>query len=370
MRNEDKATFPQLLCTFVLFCFGSSVVLGVSGGVAQDAWISIILGAVLAVPMLCIYARLFRLFPEKDLFEIMHIVFGKLVGKVLTVLIVWYATHLGATILRNFSEFTQISPLTDTPQIVIRSIMILTVIYLVRCGTRVLGKWSLAMIFLVLFVVVFSFAAVIPKIRPDDLMPFFEHPKARIAASTFELFSFPFGETVVFLCLANSLSKKDSPYKLFLYGLLVSVGIFIIIFLRNLSLLGPIISEKVYFPSFVAVRIIVISDFLARIEGSISSNFLFAGIVKITVCLIAASKGAASLFGLKHYRPLVMPMGMLMLALCSILYKSMMEMFRFLEYYPYYAFPFQVILPLVVWIGGEIYVKKHKQTDLGETSAD
>lgn len=364
MKNE-KATFTQMMLSIVLFNFGSSVVIGISEGVAQDAWVAIVLGAALSVPMLCLYARLFRLFPEKDLFEMMQIVFGKVGGKVVTVLFVWYATHLGAMVLRNFSEFTQITAMPETPQLPIMILMILTTVYLARSGMRAIGKWSLVVVFLVLSVVVLTFLAAIPQLKFDDLMPVFEHSSSQIAQATFRVFAFPYAESVMFLCLASSFEKKDNPYKLFLYALAIVLLVFMAVFLRNIALLGNALATLDYFPSYVTVRIIGISGFLARIEGSISTNFLFAGIVKITVCLLAASKGVASLFNLEHYRPIVLPMGMLFLAICAIVYENTMQMFAFLTYYPYYVFPFQVILPLAVWIGGEIYVKKHTQTDLG-----
>lgn len=363
MKNE-KITFHQMMFSIVLFNFGSSVVMGISNDVAQDAWVPILLGAVLVIPLFFMYARILKLFPEKDLFEIMQIVFGKIGGKVLTVLFIWYAVYLGALVLRNFSEFTQISAMPETPQLPIMIVMILTTVYLARSSMRAIGRWSLVIVFFVLSVVVLTFIASIPQLNLNDLMPFFEHPPSEIAKATFEVFSFPYAETVIFLCLVGSFQKKDNPYKLFLYALAVILSVFILVFLRNLTLLGTTMMGLDYFPSYVTARIIGIGDFLARIEGSISSNFLFAGIVKITACLLAASKGMASLFKLEHYRAIVLPMGMLALAICAILYENTMEMFAFLAYYPYYAFPFQVIIPLAVWIRGEFYVKKHKQSDL------
>lgn len=359
--KDEKATFNQIMFSMVLFNFGSSVVMGVSSGVGQDSWIPIVLGAVLAMLVFLVYARIIRLFPEKDLFEIMEIVFGKIVGKVLTALFVWYAIYLSALVLRNFSEFTQISAMPETPQLPIMILMILTTVYLARSGVRAIGRWSQVIIFFVLSVVVLTFMAAIPHLKLNDLMPFFEHPPAKIAKCAFELFSFPYAETVIFLGLAGSFQKKDNPYKLFAYALIMVLCVFILVFLRNLTLLGATLMEMEYFPSYVTARIIDIGDFLARIEGSISSNFLFAGIVKITVCLLAACKGMASLFKLQQYRGIVLPMGMLSLAICAIVYKNTMDMFAFLSYYSYFAFPFQVVIPLLVWIGGEIYVKKHRQ---------
>ncbi|MEL7624296.1 MAG: endospore germination permease [Clostridiales bacterium] len=359
--KKGKVTFNQVMISIVLFNFGSSVVMGVSTSVGQEAWIPILLATLVTIPLFLIYGRILTMFPEKDIFDIMDILFGKICGKIGIALFAWYAIYLCALVLRNFSEFTQISAMPETPQLPIMILMILTTIYMARSGVRTLGKWGIAVFFFVVFVVLFTFITSIPQAKVDDLLPIGEHTRAQFAESTFQIFSFPYAETVIFLGMAGSFKKNDNPYKLLFYALAITLVVFLLVFLRNLTLLGPTMMRASYFPSYVTARIIGISDFLARIESTISSNFLFAGIVKITVCLLAASKGLASLFGLKDYRILVLPLGMFAMALCSILYKNTMEMFAFLEYYPYFAFPFQVILPLLVWIGGELYVRKHKQ---------
>ncbi len=364
--KRERVTFNQAMFSIVLFNFGSSVVMGVSTGVGQEAWIPILAATIAAIPLFLVYGRIMQLFPEEDIFGIMNSLFGKIFGKIGIALLTWYAVHLCALVLRDFSEFTQISSMPETPQLPIMILMILTTIYLARSGMRNMGKWSLVMFFFVSLVVIFTFLAAIPKAKIDDLLPIGSHTRAEYFESSFQIFSFPYAETVIFLCLAGSYEKKDSPYKMLFYALLITLIVFILVFLRNLTLLGPAMMRISYFPSYVTARIIGIGDFLARIESLISSNFLFAGIVKITACLLAASKGLARLFELEDYRILVLPMGMLTMAISVFLYENTMEMFAFLKYYPYYAFPFQVILPLITWIGCEFYVRKHrKESELG-----
>ncbi|MEM5768529.1 MAG: GerAB/ArcD/ProY family transporter, partial [Bacillota bacterium] len=116
--------------------------------------------------------------------------------------------------------------------------------------------------------------------------------------------------------------------------------------------------------------IIEIGDSVARFEGLISSNFLLAGIVKISVCILAAAKGLSSLFHLNDHQTMVLPCGMLAMALCTILYKNLMDMFGFLDYYCYYAFPFQVLIPLAILIAGEIQIRKQKNKELPLPAAD
>lgn len=356
---STQLTRNQTIFTIVLFNFGSSVVMGVSTNVKQDSLLAILLATLMAIPVLLMYARILALFPRKNLFDIAEEVLGKIGGKAVAVLFIWYAIHLAALVLRNFTEFTQTSSMLETPQLPIMILMTLTTVYLARSNVRSLGKWSVLAFFALLFVVLFTFAAALPKSHLDDLLPLMEHPLMQILKSSLQVFSFPYAETVIFLCLGDSFAKKK-PYGIFLWALGIVMAIFVMVFVRNLVLLGPKMMELSLFPSYSTVRTIGIGDFLARFEGLISSNFFLAGIVKISVCLLAASKGLMRLFSLEDYKPMVVAVGMLAMALCAILYKNLMDMFAFLDYYGYYAFPFQVVIPLILLIAGEIHTRGSK----------
>ena len=83
------------------------------------------------------------------------------------------------------------------------------------------------------------------------------------------IISFPYAETVVFLCLGCCFAANESRTKIFLRSLFFGFFIFMNISIRNLTLLGQKMIELSYFPSFVTARIIEVGDFLSRIEGSI-----------------------------------------------------------------------------------------------------
>ena len=199
-----------------------------------------------------------------------------------------------------------------------------------------------------------------------NLKPVLNHPSKEIATGSYRLLTFPFAESVLFLSMADRIKKTDNPYKVYLCGLLFGAAILLIVILRNTLALGPAMLKATYFPSYVAARIIDVSEFLVRVEGSISINFILSGVTKISFCLIAASKGMACLFDIGDYKIMVLPTGLSSLGLCSILYKDVMEMFNFLSIYSMYAIPFQFIIPVMIWIAGEI--RQHSKRN-GSVSA-
>jgi spore germination protein KB len=63
-----------------------------------------------------------------------------------------------------------------------------------------------------------------------------------------------------------------------------------------------------------------------------------------------------------------MPVALLFLALSAIIYKNTMEMFDFISVYQFYAIPFQIIIPLAVWIAAEIKARAKRKAAGGAAS--
>ncbi|WP_312694614.1 GerAB/ArcD/ProY family transporter [Caproiciproducens sp.] len=365
--NSKYITMRQAICILVVYICGSSVVVGGNSEAGQDSWISVLLAQIIVMPMVLVYAEIMKLFPEKNIYEIVEILFGKIIGKIVTLLILWYAIHLAALVLRNFSEFIEITSLPETPQLPLMIIMILVIVYLVKSGVEVLGKWALVSLFIMVFIMLLTIMLLLNQMSFDNFLPLMNHSTKTVLTGSYELFTFPFAETVLFLAVADYVKKEDSPVKIYVWAEALGALILLIVALRNIAALGPAMLKAEYFPSYLAARIISVSDFLARIEGSISTNFILGGITKISVCILAASKGLSSLFNIQDYKKMIFPSSLCVLALCSILYRNTMEMINFLKIYAIYAIPFQIIIPVVIWIGGEI--KKRMKEKATETSA-
>jgi spore germination protein KB len=94
---------------------------------------------------------------------------------------------------------------------------------------------------------------------------------------------------------------------------------------------------------------------LERLEMLVAVIFLVCTFVKVCICVFAVCNGISKVFGLNDYKFIATPVVLLMLSFSFIVYKSTMEMtFWAFNIWPYYAFPFEVIIPLVVFIMSEI----------------
>jgi spore germination protein KB len=360
--NKQVISSRQAICIITVYICGSSVVLGGFTDAEQDSWLSLLLAQIIVMPVLIIYARIMKLYPEKNIYEIINILFGRVIGKAITILFTWYAIHLAALVLRNFSEFIEIVAMPETPQLPLMISMILVTVYLARNGIQILGKWSVIVLPIIVLIMFLTIALLLGAMDFSNILPIMNHSTKVIFSGAYQIFTFPFAETVLFLAVADSVNKKDNPYKIYSCGVAFGALILLFVLFRNIEAIGPVLMKSEYFPSYIAARIINVSDFLVRIEGSISINFIFGGITKITLCLLAASKGLASLFNIQDYKKVLLPVSLSALALCSILYTSTIEMINFLKIYSIYVIPFQIIIPVLVWIGAEIRTRIEKNS--------
>jgi spore germination protein KB len=353
--GKEHITQKQAIVVMIIFTLGSTLVLGAGGAAKNDIWLAILIAMLMAVPMLLIYSRILTIYPDKSLFEVMELVFGKVFGKILTLPFIWFALHLGCLVIRNFTEFIVIVSLPSTPQNIIAIFMTVLCIWAVRAGIEVIGRWTaimLPILIAVILAVTFLFA---PILDFGNLKPVLYEGIKPVLDSAFSVFAFPFTETVLFLTLLNKLRPKSNPYKVYFWNLLIGGSIILMVSVRTLLSLGVANISILYFPSYASVRLINIGDFLERIEVSVAMIFLFAGFIKISVCLYAASTGLASFLNYENYRRIVAPVGLLMMILSIIIYSNTSEMFEWANnIYKYYALPFEVFLPIIILILAEV----------------
>ncbi|MDD2435178.1 MAG: endospore germination permease [Bacilli bacterium] len=360
MINE-KITSRQTIVIIILFTLGSSFALGISNESKQDSWISLIIAFFASIPIILIYARILKLYPGLGLYDIALKLFGKIGSKIIIIIMAWYALHLGTLVIKSFSEYINVTSLLNTPEIVVIIMLLLITVYIARSGPYIFGSWSLIGLVTVLMMMIISIFFSINRINIENIFPIMGNGWKKIGSGVIYIISFPFLETVLILPLAGFIKKKDSSYRIYIYGLLFSTIGLLVITLRNLTILGTAMIERSLIPSFNMARVIKMGNFLTKIEGVITINIIIAGITKITVCLMAFTLGIAKICAIDNYKKLIIPSSLLMLAFSTIIYSNTAEMLSFIKIYPYYAITFQLIIPIIIWITAEVK-KNAKET--------
>lgn len=359
--NKEVISDIQGISLMIFFISGSSIVTQTAQEAGSDSWIAILLGIILSLPIVYIYARLLSLFPGKDLFDILTYVFGKFLGKGIALLYIWFSIHLGAFIIRDYGEFPVTISLPETPMIVPMIAITFLATWGVKEGIEVLGRWTLFFLILVSPLPGITMLLLIPEMDFNNIQPILYNGIKPVMDGAFSVFSFPFGETIIFLMVLSSLKSRKSSYKIYIKGLLIGGVLLACVTLTEVLVLGSDLYSATYFPSHSVASKINIGGFLQRMEVFIIISLFIASFIKISICLLAASRGIAKVFNYDDYRFIVGPIALLMLNLAYLLHDSLIEMVEWGgEVWKYYTFPFMVIMPIFILIGAEIKNKRNK----------
>lgn len=325
--------------------------------VKQDIWLGVLSALLMALPLVAILIRIVKLNPQKDLFEIIQNNFGRVTSWALTLLMSWYALHVSALVTRNFSEFVSTISLENTPDLFIIIGMVLVAGYLATSDFNVIGRWSLTVLFVVSVVMLITVVFSISVMDINNLKPIMqEHSLKEIISVGFSIGTIAFGETVLALAAFGTMRKGDKPFKA--YGIGVGIGALILLSAttRNILVLGREMMEYTIFPSYVAVRVISLGDFIKHFESIISFILILMGITKVAICLRVASIGTKAL--VKTQAPakhIVMPIAMLAIAVGVTTFSNMQDLLNFAEAYRYYSLPFVLLIPIMIWLKSEMH---------------
>lgn len=359
--KKELISDKQGVCMVSMFILGSSLFFATGIEAKSDMWLAIILAIILSSIIFLGYSRILSLFPEKDLFDIVELIFGKYIGKFFIFIYTWFTLHLSALVLRDYGEFINTIGLVETPRIIPELFIISICIWMVKTGVESLGRWcEIFIIFIILFIVI-TLSLEIKNMNIDNLRPILYDGLTPVINGATSIMAFPLCECVSFLPVFSCLKDKSSSYRTYFLGLLIGGLLLFLVSISTLLSLGDETIFITYFPNYAAARRISIGSFLQRIEANLAVTSIFTGFVKISVCLLAATKGFSKLFSCDDYRFLTFPMGMLSFALSTLSYKNIMEMVAWGAYdWKYYAFPFEILFPIIILIGVELFIRKNK----------
>ncbi|MCM8709511.1 endospore germination permease [Clostridium sp. SYSU_GA19001] len=357
--NKEVISNKQGMVLLILFIQGSTVVVGTGGEAKKDVWLAIIIGMILSFPMLFIYAKLISMFPGKDIFDISVLVLGKLFGTVANILFIWFAIHVGSLALNNFADFVNNIGLPRTPREVMMACIMFLCIWGVKEGIEVLGRWAEFLFNFLNIMLFLTITLSIQNININKILPIMENGVKPLITGAFSAFSFPFAETVIFTMIFSSLKDKKAVFKTYMMGVIITGLMIFTLAIRNVMVLGEYVISISFYAGYITVSLINIANFLQRLESVVSIAFLITCTIKISICLFGASKGVSKLFNFKDYRFIVVPIALIIYNLGFLVVDDIMELKKWSsQIAPYYKIPFEIILPVIIFIAAKIKYKK------------
>jgi len=207
--ERGKIPSSGLVFLMIGYIFGSSLILTPGRAAGRDGWIAILFGLVEGLLIALIFVTLSNRFPGKTLIEISDLVYGRYLGKLVSISFLWYLFHLGSMVLSNFTSVFSSLFLTHTPQAVIGLMLILVCAMAARHGIEVLTRCSQVLTPLIVVILLLDTAMIMGQFKLQNLLPVLETPLPKLLWAAQAAAAFPFGETVSFLMVLPFLNKRE-----------------------------------------------------------------------------------------------------------------------------------------------------------------
>ncbi|WP_089610585.1 GerAB/ArcD/ProY family transporter [Dehalobacterium formicoaceticum] len=331
----------------------------------MDAWMTIILGFFLNILLIWVIDRICKTFPKKSSISmISHInhITGRYLG---TLIVLGYLSFLifdEAVITRSVCEFLLISFMPDTPIEVFIIIMLFLSAMVVRAGLEVLARTAtfIIPIFLISFGVLL--VLLIGEMDLATLLPVFDGGiKPIIYGSLFP--AIWQGQFVLMLFIWPYLNRPEKGFRSMLLAAVSLLFIMLSITIVATAILGPLTSH-LHFPTFTIVSYMEIG-FLTRLDAIFMAVWIAGAFIKISMFYYVICLLIGELFGIKEYKCLVYPVGLIIGAMVIMIAPNMAD---FWSLFTNVEIPIDLLFEYLVPFGllGVIYLRGLHKKKRGE----
>ncbi|MFM1655276.1 endospore germination permease [Brevibacillus sp. B_LB10_24] len=350
MLDDVKISLRQFTVLAVLITIGDSILVlpAVPALVAkQDAWISGLVGLAAGLVIVYLLCKAWALQPRLTFIESSRIILGKWLGGAVSLLFLGYLFLSAAAHIREIGDFMTTEILTKTPYAAIHILFLYIIVLGSWLGLEAIARTGEIFIPLLVSLFLIPLVAILPLAHGERILPILEEGMKPIIRGSITFTAFPFMELVVFLMVLPYVEQTDKVTKRFLCGAMLGGVVLIVVMVLAIMVLGPELTARHLYPTYALAKKISIGHFFQRVEAILAFFWILTTYFKIAVYFLAFIIGLAQLLTLKEYRALILPMGMILLALASIISPNISYYNEVIaSYWPLFDMTYSVLFPL------------------------
>lgn len=346
-----------LLCFSIRIAFDLVMVLPVSAAPSpnRDVWLVPLLVIPVAWLVGAIVIKLGSIFPDKTIIQYSRTLLGPVFGSILALLYAWWFIFFAALGVRISSDFFLNSVMIFTPVSVLMGLTLLTSVIAARRGlttialvNQVLGPVMLGLIWMLIFLS-------LNRLRPSNLSPFMAGGLGNLLTNAVT----PMAVCSDIVNLAMVIPFMDNPAhasRVVKWGVPLGALHLMAIVLVVISSLGIDNAALATYPGLSVARRIAFGEFVQRVEPALLTVWLGGVFVQITLNLMWASQAMAQGFNLRCYKPLVLPLSVLVGLVALLLGENTLEYTALFDptFFGPYSFTFSLVIPSLLLLVARI----------------
>jgi spore germination protein KB len=317
----------------------------------RESWLAILIGAIFFLLPLWLYRTLMVMFPDRNFLQILEDAFGAVAGKIIGAVYVWFAFTLTSLNLIDIGNFTKLTIMPQTPNVVLVLICVLVSAFAVWHGIKLVTQYSLLFVVVAFLILGASIVLILEQVNFQNFVPMFDLPVQKYVQSAHIVATVPFGELVILLMITPNvkLSRRDTTKYLF-WGFAMGAITILLVILRDIAVLGNTL-EMFTLPGLVTLRLVNMGTALSRMEILFEIVLIVQLFFKVMLLYYISVVALAQLLNFKSYRRLILAAGAFIIAYGFTLYPGPVEHVRSVqEAVPFYFTLLEFVIPLILFI--------------------
>ncbi|MCL6478659.1 MAG: spore germination protein [Peptococcaceae bacterium] len=320
----------------------------------RDSWISVLMAVLWSLPITATATALALRFPRRSLIEYSHMVLGLWPGRLAGLLYIFFILVFGAITVRELEEIMSITFFQQTPKIVFGAVTILLSTYLTWNGMETIGRVNGILMPIGIFFLILVGLSVFPRADLSNYLPVLENGLKPAVSGSLLLVAF----LMEGLVLVSILPLTIQPVKVITATavVLLALGSALLLGTISIPVLGLQVTARELMPALELSRLIEVPGF-SRLDILIMAGWYTGIFVKISVLHYLLVVLTAQWAGLRNYRSLIAPFGVIIVALSFLLFSNTNELVHtiggpLVYLFLFFEFVFPLIVLITSWLRG------------------
>ncbi|KEK09262.1 endospore germination permease [Lysinibacillus fusiformis] len=362
MEKEVISSRQFTIITFLL-SIGTAILIipsSIASSSKQDAWIAASIGIVLSLLVVKLFVTLGDQTPTLNFIEANEKLLGRFFGKITVVCFLSLTLFAGGELLYFIGAFMKTEVMPETPTMAFALLFIIIIMYATYLGIENFARSAEILFPMFVLIFIFFVVSITPQIKFENIQPIMEASKTSILYSIIRFISvFSFSLVMLLMIYPASVNVQQSSKKGFYIGMLLGGFVLVTLITLSILVLGPANTASRSFPSYALAQRISIGNFLQRIEIIMAFMWIVSIFIRTFMYFYTTVVGIAQIMKLKDHRPLILPMGIIMVGLSQIVHPDIVHSNIYNdEIWPIYAFVCTILLPILLLIVAVIRNRK------------
>lgn len=359
MLEKGKISVIQMFMMIYLLIIPTAILTGPASIASLDKhelWMSPVWSSSFGLLAIYIVYKLNQLYPQKTLIECCDLVLGRVMGKIVSFMFLSCTLFLAASTVRQYGVFLYEALYHETPLIVTMGSIVMVSAYAVRGGLGTIGNYAQIIFPITILFILLGVIFLIPEMHPAALLPIMANgikPSIK-GAITIQIWFSEFIYLSFFTPYLNSLKHKS---KWIFRSLLIVALTLIALSITSIMVLENTTNDNKY-AFLTLIRYISLMNFFQHVESIFIMIWVLGLFAKICISYYILVLGTAQWFELSNYRPIVLPLGFVIILVSLWSATDMHTELPLLNPSdPFYFFSMLICIPLFILIVGWIRSK-------------